>query len=45
LLLFALSMFVWLSAYVERAGIRYSESFFTALLAAAEKSPKEKANV
>jgi len=35
----------WLPGYVERAGIRYSESFFTALLAAAEKSPKEKANV
>ena len=44
LLVFALSMFVWLPAYVERAGNRYSESFFSALLAAAEKNTKEKIN-
>jgi hypothetical protein len=44
LLIFALSMFVWLPTYVERAGIRYAESFFSALLATAGKQTKEPAN-
>lgn len=44
LLIFALSMSAWLPRYVERAGIRYSESFFSALLAAAGKNTKETAN-
>ena len=44
LLIFALSMFAWLPAYVERAAIRYTESFFSALLAAAGKPTKEPAN-
>ena len=44
LFIFALSMFIWLPGYVERAGIRYTESFFSALLAAAGKNTKESAN-
>jgi hypothetical protein len=37
-------MVAWLPAYVERAGVRYAESFFSALLAAAGKQTKEPAN-
>jgi hypothetical protein len=44
LLVFALAMVAWLPAYVERAGVRYAESFFSALLAAAGKQTKEPAN-
>jgi hypothetical protein len=44
LLVFAISMFIWLPGYVERAGIRYSESFFAALLASVGKNIKESAN-
>jgi Flp pilus assembly protein TadB len=42
LFVFAFSLFFWLPGYVERAGIRYSESFFSALLAVAGRVPQEK---
>jgi Flp pilus assembly protein TadB len=44
LFVFAFSMFIWLPGYVERAGTRYAESFFSALLAAVGKNTKEVAN-
>jgi hypothetical protein len=44
LLFIAVSMFFWLPGYVERAGTRYAESFFPALLAAAGRNTKESAN-
>ena len=44
LLVFAVLMFIWLPGYVERAGIRYTESLFSALLATAGKNTKESAN-
>jgi Flp pilus assembly protein TadB len=44
LFVFAFSMFIWLPGYVERAGTRYAESFFSALLAAVGKNTKENAN-
>ena len=37
--------FIWLPGYVERAGVRYAESFFPALLAVAGKTTKQDTSV